>query len=242
MSISEPDRKFISDNIKKVKQDILTYSPYPSSVRLLAATKTVDAEKINFALECGVDLIAENRVNELREKFDSIQVEKSRIHFIGQLQKNKVKYIIDKVSMIHSVDNVSLAEEIDKQAKKHDLVMNILVEVNIGDEENKGGVKPELVLDYIKYISKLSNIKICGLMSIPPICGDDEKKYYFFSEINKIFIDISHKNVDNTNMEILSMGMSSDYREALKCGANIIRLGSTIFGQRIYPVKIESNN
>ena len=137
--------------------------------------------------------------------------------------------------MIHSVDSLSLAEEINKQAIKHDICMRILVEVNIGEEESKGGIHPENVLEFITQISEFSNIKVCGLMAIPPICDNDEKKYYFFNKMSKIFIDISHKNVDNTNMEILSMGMSSDYKEALQCGANIIRLGSTIFGQRKYP-------
>lgn len=225
-------------------------------VILLAATKTVDAETINFAIDNGIKCIGENRVQELLDKYDAINKDKVDIHFIGTLQTNKVKYIADKVSMIHSVDSVKLAKEIDKQCKKIGKVMNVLVEINIGREESKGGIMPEDCEAFLKEISVFENIRVCGLMTIPPKCQIDEnvekmtridnenckktscskisyKNQDFFKKIMKLFLDISQKKLDNIYMQYLSMGMSDDYEQAVKEGSNIVRIGRGLFGSRI---------
>lgn len=230
--MSEKDKRTISSNIEKIKNDIIKYSPNPEKVKLLAATKTVDPERIKYALECGCDLIGENRVNELREKYDEVAAPIEKVHFIGRLQKNKVKYLIGKVSLIHSVDSISLAEEISRQSEKNSVVTDILVQVNIGGEESKGGVEPGDASEIVSKISTLPSIRVRGLMTIPPISDDNAKISAFFDEMQKIFVDIRLQNGDNTNIDFLSMGMSSDYIEALKHGANILRIGSAIFGSR----------
>lgn len=214
-------------------------------IKILAATKTVDAETINFAISKGIKYIGENRVQELLEKYDKINKDQCEIHFIGRLQTNKVKYIIDKVSLIHSVDSYKLAAEIDKQAKKHGIIMDVLVEVNVGDELTKGGVSAEETLALVESISHLENIRVKGLMTIPPMwlqganindeCGSSKKVYKnkeFFDKIFKLFIDISSKKLDNICMYDLSAGMSDDYYSAVVSGATIIRPGRAIFGDR----------
>ena len=220
----------IAENIKRIKSEV------GGRARILAATKTVPAELINFALDCGIDLIGENRVNELLEKYDTIDRSRAEIHFIGHLQTNKVKYIIDKVDMIHSVDRISLVNEIELQAAKHDIIMPVLVEVNIGNEESKSGISPDRVLTFCEYLSQFPHIQLRGLMAIPPKCEKSEENRQYFSKMKQIFIDISHKNVDNSNMDILSLGMSDDYLVAVEEGSDIVRIGSGIFGKRDYPI------
>lgn len=206
----------------------------PEGVRLLGASKTVSAEYINYAADCGLDLIGENRVNELLEKYDELNKDKLEIHFIGALQSNKVKYIIDKVSLIHSVDRMSLAEEISRRALAIGKVMPVLVEVNLGGEASKSGVRPEETADFVRKIAPLEGLTVVGLMAIPPKSEDKQKNIEFYQKIKQIFIDISHQNVDNVNMRILSAGMSGDYLEAVSCGANLVRIGSSLFGRRDY--------
>lgn len=218
--------------IKQKLEEI--FAELPENVTLLGASKTVPAEYINYAAQCGLKLIGENRVNELLEKYDSIDKNLLDIHFIGALQSNKVKYIIDKVSMIHSVDRLSLAEEISRRALAINKVMPVLVEVNIGKEESKSGVMPEDCLEFVKEISKLKGISVQGLMTIPPKCEDKDKNIEFYKKIKQIFIDISRQNVDNVNMRILSAGMSGDWKEAVECGSNLVRIGAGIFGKRDY--------
>lgn len=219
--------------IKKNVEEILSF--LPSDVTLLAASKGASVEKINYAAECGVKVIGENRVDELLSKYDGIDKSKLDIHFIGHLQTNKVKYIIDKVSLIHSVDSEHLAEEISKRAGKIGKVMRVLVEVNIGGETSKSGIAPEETAEFVEKIAALPNISVCGLMCIPPKSDSEEKNSAFFKKIKQIFIDISGKKVDNINMGILSMGMSSDWKTAVECGSTMIRVGSGIFGARYYP-------
>lgn len=221
----------IAENIERIKADL------SGRARLLAATKTVPPETINFALECGIDLIGENRVNELLEKYDRINRDRTEVHFIGALQTNKVKYIIDKVDMIQSVDRESLALEIERQAAKHGIVMPILAEVNIGGEETKSGINPENAQEFCEFLGSLPHIKLRGLMAIPPKCEKSENNREYFCKMEKIFIDISSINVDNSNMDILSLGMSDDYLTAVDCGSNLVRVGSAIFGKRNYPNK-----
>lgn len=201
-------------------------------VILLAATKTVDAESINYAISKGIGYIGENRVQELLSKDDDIiPVHK---HFIGHLQTNKVKDIIDRVELIHSVDSIKLAKEISHQAEKKEKIMEILLEVNIGGEESKWGFTPETLEENLRQIAKLPNVKVKGLMTIPPVCEEAEQSRKYFRKMNKLFIDIRDKNIDNSSMDILSMGMSDDFEIAISEGANLIRLGTVLFGKRKY--------
>lgn len=218
----------IKENLEKIMASL------PDGVTLLGASKTVPAEYINFAADCGLKVIGENRVNELLSKYDDIDKEKLEIHFIGQLQTNKVKYIIDKVSLIHSVDSLRLAEEISRRAVAKGLLMPVLVEINIGGEESKGGIPPEEAEAFIKKISLLEGIRVEGIMAIPPKCDEEHKNIEIYQKLSKIFIDIKAQNVDNVNMRILSVGMSGDWETAVEHGSNMVRIGSGIFGSRIY--------
>ena len=202
------------------------------NIVLLAATKTVDTDTINYAISKGICYIGENKVQELLSKHG--KTHSAHNHFIGHLQTNKVKDIIDKVEMIQSVDSLKLAKEISKQAEKRGICMNILLEVNIGGEESKWGFKPSEVEDSIVEISKLKGIHICGLMTIPPICEDSEEARKYFRKMYKLFIDIMDKKIDNSNMDILSMGMSDDFDIAIEEGANLVRVGTALFGKRNY--------
>ena len=199
---------------------------------LLAATKTVDAETVNYAISKGIKYIGENKVQEFLYKNDGI-VSANR-HFIGHLQTNKVKDIIDKVELIQSVDSVKLAKEISKQALKNGIEMDILLEVNIGGEESKWGFIPEKLEENLREIAKLPGLHIKGLMAIPPVCENMEENRKYFREMYKLFIDINGKKIDNSSMEILSMGMSDDFDIAVEEGATLIRLGTALFGRRIY--------
>lgn len=203
-------------------------------VILLAATKTVDFETINYALLKGIDYIGENKVQELLSKEDKINP--CRRHFIGHLQTNKVKDIINRVEMIHSVDSLKLAKEISKQAVKNCKTMEILLEINIGGEDSKWGFDAENIIGNIKEIATLPNIKIKGLMAIPPICEESEENRKYFNKMKKLFVDIRDENIDNVDMDILSMGMSDDFDIAVEEGANLIRLGTALFGRRIYNI------
>ncbi len=202
-------------------------------ILLLGVTKTVEVERIKKLMECGVKTLGENRVQELLSKYDIIGNE-AKWHLIGNLQTNKVKYIADKVELIHSVESVKLAEEIDKQGKKINKVIDILVEINIANESSKHGVLPENVSKFIDEISKFDNICIKGLMTVAPFVENPQDNRKYFAQMRKIFIDNKAKNVDNINMEFLSMGMTNDYQVAIEEGANIVRIGTGIFGKRDY--------
>lgn len=214
-----------------IRKDISEHAK--GKVTLLAATKTVPAEAINYAVDrLGITDIGENRVQELLEKYDALHKENLNIHFIGRLQTNKVKYIIDKVCLIHSLDSERLAAEIDKQARKAGRVMDVLVEINIAGEESKGGISPEEAEEFALGLSKYPNLRARGLMAIPPAEASKEEFIKYFSKTRKIFIDIFQKKLHNDSSCILSMGMSDSYIEALDCGSNLIRLGSALFGRR----------
>ena len=205
-------------------------------VRMLAATKTVSAERINFAIDhLGLDLIGENRVQELLEKYNSLHKENLEIHFIGRLQTNKVKYIVDKVDMIESVDSLRLAEEISKRSLKIGKVMDVLIEVNVGGEESKGGIAAAELSEFWDAVSALEGIRLCGIMVIPPRCEENEDPKKYFLESFQIFLDIRKKKHHNIRRPlILSMGMSDTYVPAIECGSDQVRLGSALFGNRIY--------
>lgn len=226
------------ENYKIIKQNIARAAEKsgrkPEDITLLAATKTVDISVINHAISAGVDYIGENRVQEFLLKNDSyLPVHK---HFIGHLQTNKVKDIINRVELIHSVDSYRLAEEISKQAVKNNKVMDILIEINIGSEYSKSGFEYENAYAAAEKISKLEGIKIRGLMAIPPICENSEQNRPYFAKMKKLFIDIGNKKIDNSSMDILSMGMSDDYETAISEGANMVRIGTALFGKRNYNI------
>ncbi len=204
-----------------------------NDVIMLAATKTVPVSVINHAINAGVDYIGENRVQELLSKKDELITAAHR-HFIGHLQTNKVKDIINEVEMIESVDSLKLAAEISKQCAKFNKIMEILVEVNIGDEESKSGFQADEVEAAIAKMAEMPNIYVKGLMSIPPICENSQKSRQYFEKLSKLFIDIRGKNMDNVDIVYLSMGMSGDFEEAIECGSNIVRIGTALFGQRNY--------
>lgn len=204
------------------------------SVRLMAVTKTVPPERVNEAIGAGVTLLGENKAQELLSKYDAYEIENAEIHFIGHLQTNKVRQIIDKVTMIQSLDSIPLAEEIQRQCEKRGLEMDCLVEVNVGSELTKSGVAPERLEDFIRQAAGFSRLHIRGIMAIPPICDTELEQERNFSRLHELFVDIGAKNVDNIAMEILSMGMSNDYLLAIKHGATLVRLGTILFGRRVY--------
>ncbi len=221
----------VSENLKKVRFEIseakARYRSPSEEIRLMAVTKTVPHETVNSVISEGVTLLGENRVQEYLEKKDFYSKD-AEVHFIGHLQTNKVKYIIDSVKCIHSLDSLRLASEIDRLAAKNGITAEVLAEVNIGREGSKGGVMPDMLEELVYGVSELKNIRLRGLMAIPP-AGDTEK---YFDEMHGIFLDLKDKNVNNVSMDILSMGMSADYVEAVKHGSNIVRIGSALFGAR----------
>jgi len=220
----------VCENYRRVLSEVMEakakYRENDEAVRLMAVTKTVPAETVNNVISFGADLLGENRVQEYLEKKERYLP--AEIHFIGHLQTNKIKYIIDYVECIHSVDSISLAEEISKAAVKHGKVMNILAEVNIGREDTKSGVYPEQLEELAVKISALPGIKLRGLMAIPPKKESD----IYFGRMQEIFEKLGEKSIDNVSMDVLSMGMSADYVNAIKYGSNIVRIGSAIFGAR----------
>lgn len=197
-------------------------------VLVIGASKTMPLERILFVRDnTDVKIFGENRVQELLEKYTP----DVRWHFIGQLQTNKVKYIVDKVELIHSVDRLSLLQEIDRQAKKHGKVQDILIEVNIGGEEKKGGVAPEEVIDFAKEVDKYPSVRLKGLMSVLPNV-EKEALNAFYLQLSKLYDTLKQTRLDNADIRYLSAGMSNDYDVAVKYGANIVRLGRALFGER----------
>lgn len=232
-----PEYEYISENIKQIRENIDSAAKRvgrdPSEILLLAVSKTVEVPKIKAAVADGLDELGENRVQEIMEKYEPMGPE-VKWHLIGHLQTNKVKYIIDKVKLIHSVESLKLAEEIDKQAKKHGVVADILVEINMAKEESKFGIMPEDALEFIKSLSTLENIRVRGLMTVAPFVENGEENRVYFRNMKKLLVDINDKNINNINMDVLSMGMTGDYVTAVEEGATIIRVGTGIFGKRNY--------
>lgn len=221
----------ICENIEKAAQSV---GKSADDITFLAATKTVDAETINHAISLGLRYIGENRVQELLSKYDSYDLDHASLQFIGHLQTNKVRQIVGKVDLIQSVDSEKLAREISRCSEKLGVTTDVLLEVNIGREENKSGVLPEQLEELLEKVKDIPAVKVRGLMAIPPICENAQENCKFFDNMRDIFLDIRTKNIDNISMDILSMGMSDDYQEAIRCGANMIRVGSALFGKRNY--------
>jgi len=224
----------LSERFKTVREKINIASG-GREVTLLAATKTVSAETVNLAIkEEGLRYIGENKVQELVEKYPNIDREGVEIHFIGGLQTNKVRQIIDKVDMIQSLDSIRLAREIDKRAAAIGKVMRVLVEINIGREPEKGGIMPEEAESFIREAARFPSIKIEGLMTMAPAKITEEEYERYFTEVKEIYEKMKALNIEGTDMKILSMGMSESYEAAARCGANLVRVGSALFGKRIY--------
>lgn len=228
----------LEENLKVIRNRIaeaaIKSGRSPQEITLLAATKTVPIEVINHGIALGIDHIGENKVQELCEKYDAYQLEKCELQFIGHLQTNKVKNIIGKVSLIQSVDSVKLAGEISRLSVSHAITTDLLIEVNIGSEPNKSGVLPQNLDTLLSEVAALPAIHIRGLMAIPPADANSSEMIRYFSNMSKYFIDIKAKKIDNVGMDYLSMGMSSDYTQAILAGANMVRVGSALFGPRIY--------
>lgn len=204
------------------------------SVTLLAATKTVPPEQINYAIQLGLKAVGENKVQELMEKYDSLKLDACDCQFIGRLQTNKIKYLVGKVSQIQSIDSMSQVKELSRQLSKSGGDMKVLLEVNIGEETNKGGVLPEALTEFLEEAGAYKNVHVNGLMAVPPICEDKSLLRAYFLRMKKYYVDIQAKKLDNVNMNILSMGMSYDFVDAIACGANMVRIGSSLFGKRLY--------
>ncbi len=206
----------------------------PAEVTLMAVTKTVDADRINAAIRAGITHIGENRVQEFLGKRDALLLDGVQAHLIGHLQTNKVKQIVGKVDMIQSVDSERVARTIDTVSAAQGIVTPVLVEVNIGAEDSKSGVAPDELPELLAEISEMPHVSVRGLMTVPPILQQSAEKRRIFAKMKKLFIDMSDKNIHNISMNILSMGMSSDYEEAVLEGATLVRVGSAIFGERVY--------
>ncbi|MCI5598075.1 MAG: YggS family pyridoxal phosphate-dependent enzyme [Ruminococcus sp.] len=235
MERSLTDIKYNYDFInEKIAEAAMKAGKTRDDITFLSATKTVEPEYINYAISLGLSYIGENKVQELLSKYDEYNLENCSLQFIGHLQSNKVKQIVGKVDLIQSIDSIKLAKEVSKCSLKNNITSDILVEVNIGKEENKSGVMPEMLEELVEEISTLPAVNVKGLMTIPPICEKNDEIRRYFEKMNRLFLDISSKKLDNVSMDILSMGMSSDYYEAILEGANMVRIGSALFGNRIY--------
>lgn len=233
----EAKKRTFDENYKKVLYNIgdaaVKSGRRIEDIRLLAATKTVDVSVINHAIESGIKLIGENRVQEYLSKKDELLP--CEFHFIGRLQTNKVKYLIGNAVMIQSVDTIKLAQEIGRLSVKNNTNTDILLEVNIGKEESKAGFMPEEIMEKSHEISEIEGIRLRGIMAIPPVCEDaGEKNREYFRKIHKLFVDMQAQKLDNSIIDTMSVGMSDDYAEAILEGSNMVRIGSALFGKRIY--------
>lgn len=229
----------IAENLKYVNERIqkscLKAGRDEKEVTLIAVSKTKPVSDLMEAYQEGCREFGENKVQELVDKYE-VMPKDIHWHMIGHLQTNKVKYIVDKVTMIHSVDSIKLAREISKEAQKKQVTVSILIEVNVAGEESKFGVSMEEAEPVIRKIALLDGIKICGLMTIAPYVEDEEKNRQYFADLKQLSVDIATKNIDNVNMNVLSMGMTGDYAVAIEEGATYVRVGTGIFGERHYAV------
>lgn len=228
----------VGENLKVVRENIaeaaIRSGRKPEEIKLMAVTKTVEPEYINYAISQGIDLIGENKVQEFMSKKEFLNLENCEAHLIGHLQTNKVKKIVGEVSMIQSLDSLHLAEEISNRSKALGIVTDVLIEVNIGGEDCKTGLEMSKLEELIYAAAEMPGIKVKGLMTVPPFSEDSEQARGFFKNMYKLFIDMRSKKIDNISMDILSMGMSGDYCQAVEEGSTLVRVGSAIFGNRRY--------
>lgn len=224
--------------LEKTKTAALRSGRNLEDIMVIAVSKTVDAERAIEAVEGGLINLGENRVQELVNKYEKLQDIEVNWHLIGHLQKNKVKYIIDKAALIHSIESLGLANEINKRALQHNITANVLIELNIGEEESKFGLGEEEIYDFVKSMEQFENIKVLGLMTVAPFSENPEDIRWVFKTMKEIFNKISGMKLKNTEMKYLSMGMTNDFEIAIEEGANIIRIGTAIFGARKYKEEI----
>ena len=228
----------IAENVARIKaqmaQAAIAAGRSPEDILLCAATKMNDAPAVREAIAAGVDCCGENRVQELTAKLSQNAYEGAPVHFIGHLQTNKVKQVVGKVDLIHSIDSLRLLEAVDKEADRQGIRQDVLLEVNIGSEESKSGFSVHEIEDVISQLDKFSAIRVMGFMAIPPICQNPTDNHKFFQEMYNLSVDIGAKKYDNVCGTILSMGMSDDYADAIACGSTMIRVGTAIFGSRGY--------
>ena len=228
----------IAENVARIKQELtaaaLAAGRDPASIQLCAATKMNDADAVRQAIAAGVDCCGENRVQELTKKAAEDAYAGAPIHFIGHLQTNKVKQVVGKVDLIQSVDSLRLMDAINREAARQGITQRVLLEVNVGKEESKSGFSADALPAVLEQLAGFSNVQVCGLMAIPPICEDSTQSIKFFQEMYNLSVDITAKKYDNVRVDILSMGMSDDFREAIACGSTMIRVGTAIFGARDY--------
>lgn len=229
----------ITESVARVKANIAAAAEKagrrPEDIYLVAASKMNDSGRVREAIAAGIRICGENRVQEMVEKQAQGAYEGAELHFIGHLQKNKVKQVVGLASLIQSADSLELIRLIDKTALSRGIVQDILLEVNIGAEASKSGFSPAELPSALDSIARLDAVRVRGLMTIPPICSSRQEIEPYFVQMKQLFIDICGKKYDNIRMDFLSMGMSADYETAIACGANMVRVGSAIFGKRIYP-------
>ena len=229
----------ITESVARVKANIADAAEKagrrPEDIYLVAASKMNDSGRVREAIAAGIRICGENRVQEMVEKQAQGAYEGAELHFIGHLQKNKVKQVVGLASLIQSADSLELIRLIDKTALSRGIIQDILLEVNIGAEASKSGFSPEELPSALDSIARLDAVRVRGLMTIPPICSSRQEIEPYFVQMKQLFIDICGKKYDNIRMDFLSMGMSADYETAIACGANMVRVGSAIFGKRIYP-------
>lgn len=234
----------VAQNIREVEEKIAAAAQKSGrkaeDILLLAVSKTKPVELIGEAVQAGLISLGENRVQEIMEKYEPMQAyapagERIHWHLIGHLQTNKVKYIIDKVDMIHSVESLKLAEEIEKRAAAANRVMDVLIEVNMAGEESKFGVAPADTEDMLRALSKMAHLRVRGLMTVAPFVENQEENREVFRQMRELLVDMNAKKIDNIKMDTLSMGMTGDYAVAIEEGATIVRVGTGIFGEREYP-------
>ena len=228
----------IAENVAAIRAQIIDAAMKagrdPKSIQLCAATKTNDAEAVREAIRAGVDCCGENRVQELTEKLSQNAYAGAPVHFIGHLQTNKVRQVVGKVDLIQSVDRIKLLQAIQQEAAHQNVIQDVLLEINIGNEDSKSGFSTKEIWQILEVLSDFPNIRVKGLMAIPPICQNSGDSRKFFQEMCNLSVDIMAKKSDNVFMEILSMGMSGDFAEAICCGSTMIRVGTAIFGPRNY--------
>ena len=228
----------IAENVARIREEMreaaLACGRDPSTILLCAATKMNDADAVRQAIAAGVDCCGENRVQELTAKLAQNAYEGAPVHFIGHLQTNKVRQVVGKVDLIQSVDSLRLLQAIQKEAARQGIVQNILLEVNIGEEASKSGFRPEDILPIVENMGQFPNICVKGLMAIPPISQNAGENLVFFQKMSDLSVDIRNKIRDNVMVDCLSMGMSNDYPDAIRCGSTMIRVGTAIFGARDY--------
>ncbi len=234
--LTDMAHSYIDENVAAVRYRIAEAAKRagrcPEDILLLAAIKSADVNEVNYIhTKLGINDVGENRVQQLTERYDMLDRNGLNIHFIGSLQTNKVKYIIDKVSLIHSLDSTRLCEEIQKQSEKKNITSRVLVEINSGNEENKGGIEPSDAERFCEEIQKYKNIKLCGFMTMAPRCEKKEDYFRYFERTRDIALKVWHSTLGESGEPILSMGMSESFEAAVECGATVVRVGRTLFAR-----------